>query len=420
VESVLHIEHISRQSPAPLHIGHSDSLFYGEALTIDDENVGDVTSHIRLGAPLSNPDDGSHEAHVPMVKTVEYMPDFSRKEGNVYLETTHFFKDKALVPFRSKMRSRLGMDIRINHLPSLNLARTMITGIDQPVCDPRSEIIADVALRDDIFRRRQNGPLRDWLTHELAPAMDRKPYTTLTFDPDDISRMIPRYINTVRDTPSEYNATHLRAIAETICPIAPSHESIVPVSFLQTTPIRHHIADVRHRLVSNTFDFRSWGVIPIGSLHNVSYNPREFQNVCDLLDAIPLTDINVDMVINLDREIAYYHEHIAVNRFGSLSDVDIGMYTGENVLRHYIDGNVLTDIIYQFVDSHQGMTAEIDHILQWYPVKVKIIKTFSDEAAILLYRHDSSPKDPPLCGVYFDIALQSLAPMSIISMPIPN
>lgn len=422
MESVLHIEPITRQAPAPLMVGHTDHMFYGESLTHDDENVGDITSHMSLGAPLHALDDGSHSAHVPLVKTIEYMPDFSRNEGNVYLETTHYLHDKKfLVPFRTKLRSGIGTGMRLNHLPSLNYARGEISpALPQPVTDPRSEIVQDVALRDSIFERRNNKHLRDWLTHELCPMLDLRPYAPLSFDPDIINKMIPRYINQVRDTPSEFGPRDLKAISEIICPVHPRDERMIPASFQVGDPVIHHILDVRQKLVPNTFNFRSLGSIPVDTLDRIEYNPGKFQDICDLLDCIPLTDFNIDLVLNLDQEIVFYNEHLAINRFGMIADVDLGKYCAENVVRDYINGETLNEILDRFETFHQGINDEIRETIKYQMVKIKLIKTLSDEAAILLYRVDSAPDDPPMCGVYFDIALQSLAPISVIPVPVPN
>jgi hypothetical protein len=397
-------------------------MFYGETLTHDDENIGDITSHMSLGAPLCAMDDGSHAAHVPLVKTVEYMPDFTRDEGNIYLETTHYLhKNQSLVPFRCKLRSGLGTGMRFNHLPSLNFARQQISPvIPQLVCDPRAEIIHDVALRDTIFQKRRNQPLRDWLAYDLAPALDHRPFTPLSFDVDDINRMIPRYINQVRDTPTEFTQRDLKAIADTIAPFQLTDERMIPGSYHLSEPIIRPLSGVKPLLVPNSFDFRSLGNIPIRKLERIEYNPHKFQDVCDLLDCIELTDFNIDVIVDLDSQISFYAEHLAINRYGAIHDVDIGAFMAESVFRECVGGEELNEILDRFVKFHQGIDNEIRDLITMSPVKIKLIKTFSDEAAILLYEHDSAPDDPPLCGVYFDIALQSLAPMSVIPLPVPN
>lgn len=417
MEAVLHIEPIIRQTRAPIAVGHTDYIFFGERLNEDGENVGSTTANIRLGCPLETPDLGSTRSCIPLVKTFEYSPDFSRSKGNVYSETIHYFKDrKFLIPFRSKLRSGLGQNMRITHLPGLNLVREHITGETVPVCDPRAEIISDLLLTDSRFSENKNRPLRDWLTEELTTSLARTPVNALSFDTFDMARMIHRYGDQVSRTSSDLTQQSLKDIAAIVAP----ETNLIPRHYFTDDPVSRHLLDFRNRLVPHDLDLRSFGRLPIDTLDNIEYNSFAFQSVCDIIDCIPLTDFNIDLVINRNSDVEFYHEHVALNRLGQFEDNDTGLYTPRTILEHYLTENILNEMLQKFVHYHSDMTPEIEEIICSNPVKIKIIKTISDEAAVLLYRYNSLPDEPPLCGVYFDIALQSLAPMTIIPEPIAN
>ena len=417
MEAVLHIEPIIRQTRAPLSVGHTDYIFYGEKPNEDGENVGTPVSSLKLGCPLESVDGGSTRSHVPLVKTIEYMPDFSRDKGHVYAETLHYFKDQQiLIPFRSKIRTGLGQGTRFTHLPSLNLIRENITGLPFKVNDPRAEIVEDILLRDHVFDNRENNPLKEWINDELSIILSKKTTNQLSFDTSDITSMTNRYIHQIHHTPSEFSSRHLKEIMTIVSP----ESFTIPHRYLSDDSIKRYLADFKNNLIPHQFNFRSFGCIPIGKIDRIDYNPFEFQKICELIDRIPLTDFNVDIVVTQDCDIVFYHEHIALDRFENIEDSETGLYRAETILKEYFDGYMLNEMLHKFVLYHSEMTSEIEDLIDYNAVKIKIIKTLSDEAAILLYRANSSSDNPPLCGVYFDIALQSLAPMSIISEPIIN
>ncbi len=428
MESVLHIEPIVRHTQAPFSIGHSDYIFYGEQLTDDGENIGTPTANlrlgcplkvadIRLGCPLETPDYGSTLTQIPLIKTIECVPDLSRNEGFVYSETLHYLKDrKYLIPFRSKLRSGLGQNLRISHLPSLNIIRKELIGMSNTVCDPRSEIVSDILLKDEIFHKNPNHPLKDWITEELTPSLSRKTTNELSFDTSNISSMINRYICQIHRTPSELNHQSLKDLTS----IVALDSSLTPTRFLSEDFICRHLTDFRNSLTSHEINLKSLGRIKVDSLHRIEYNPFEFRQVCELFDHIPLTDFNVDIVLSPENDVIFYHEHIAVDRLGLFADNDAGLYTPKTIIDDNFNGQVLGDILKLFLDYHNGITEEIENIIYNHAIKIKIIKTITDEAAVFLYDVNGEPNDPPLCGVYFDIALLSLAPMSIMFEPIAN
>lgn len=417
MEAVLHIEPIIRQTRAPIAVGHTDYIFFGEKLTEDGENVGSTTSNMRLGCPLETPDIGSTRSCIPLVKTIEFLPDLSRDKGNIYSETIHYLKDRRfLIPFRSKLRSGLGQGMRLTHIPGLNLVRGHVSGDRHPVCDPRAEIVSDLLLRDQRFSNNNNKPLRDWLTEELTTSLSKMTVNTLSFDTTDINRMIHRYSDQVSRTSSDLTTHGLRDITSIIAPEIP----LAPPHYYSEMAISRHLTEYRTLMTPSELDFRSFGRIPIDTLDNIDYNPFAFQGICDILDCIPLTDFNVDLVISQDASVNFYHEHIALDRFGQFEDNDSGLYQPQTILEDFLTGTILNEMLQKFVHYHSAMTPELEETICANPVKIKVLKTITDEAAVLLYRHNSAPDEPPLCGVYFDIALQSLAPMTIIPEPVAN
>ena len=90
------------------------------------------------------------------------------------------------------------------------------------------------------------------------------------------------------------------------------------------------------------------------------------------------------------------------------------MFSQESLLSLILNDITLGMILKKFAYEHKYVDENTRDIILHQPVKLKIIKTMTDEALILLYRYDSSKKEPPLLGVYFDIALASLAPLTIL------
>ena len=417
METVLHIEPIVRQTPAPLDIGYTDYLFYGETLSDEGENIGTPSSQITLGCPLEQPDYGSTRSHIPLVKTIDYMPDPHADKGHVYTETLHYLTDKKiLIPYRTKIRSGLKAGSRITHLPSLNAVRKDIVGLNRTVMDPRSEIVSDTFLRDQMTQHRNNKPLHDWIADELNTHLSWQTTNDFSFDTTGISHTIERYVRQIHSTPHEFSGWHLREICDTI---APSHH-FLPSRYRSQESLGFHLHQMKDRLIPNTYDFQSLGTIPVDALPLMEYNPKDFREICEYLDTIPLTDFNIDVVINADNEIHFYHEHIALNRFGVFADNEFGKYSAETILLEYLEGPFLGKILDCFLRYHRTLTDEVIDTISQGAVKIKLMKTLSDEAAVLLYPYNSASSDPPLCGVYFDMALLALAPMTIMPEPLWN
>lgn len=419
MEAVLHIEPITRHVQSPIAIGHNEMLYYGERFTDDkdNDNVGDPSSALRLGSPLADLDHGSTRSQIPLVKTFESMPDPTRDTGTVYIETLHYRNElNYLIPYRSKLRSLTNVGRRFNHLPSLNAARRSLTGCEQRVMDPRSEIVTDLLNRDMATSRRQNPPLKDWIGEEFSIDLAKTVINPMSFDTTELAGMINQYTNQVHQTSSELAPRDLLAIKRILMPST----QIIPLQYLSDSHIIKPLIDFKNRLEYNPVNLRSLGRIPIERLSAIEYNPVAFQGVLDLIDACPLTDFNVDVVVGVDDTIVFYHEHLAINRFGLYADNEIGVYSAQTILYEYFNGVVLNEILHKFVLYHGGITNEVEDQIQYNAVKLKLIKTITDEAAVLVYAFDSGPQDAPLCGVYFDIALQALAPMSVLEEPYLN
>lgn len=416
MEAILHIQPITRQTQAPLHIGHIDHISYGEILTEDGENIGTPSSYMALGCPLHTPDMGSTRSHIPLVKTIEYVPDPLRDQGHIYSETLHYIKDKKLlIPYRTKIHSGAGQGLRLSHLPSLNVIRQDITGVTETVCDPRQEIVLDLLMKDSFFEKHRGMPLHDWLCDELTMFLSHYPVNELVFGKEPITTMVQNYVQQIKHTPFDLTPKGLKDIVRTIIP--PS--SSIPSHYFSTSPLERPFNQFKEHFINTGADFTLLKQIPVRQLSCIDYNPPEFKEVCEALDKIPLTDFNIDLVVNTGNEIEFYHEHLAINRFASFDDAGIYQYANNDLMDHF-DFSFVNTLLGKFVHHHSHLDSELIDIIHTQPLKIKVMKTMNDEAAILLYRYDSDSKETPLCGVYFDIALQSLSPLSIIAESIPN
>jgi hypothetical protein len=411
MEGVLHVEPIMRRINPPLTIGHTEGITFGKKLTENEEDdaLGDPAVFMQLGSPLETVDLGSTQTCIPLVKTIEYMTDDSSTNGFVYSESIHYLKDqKYLIPLRTKIQSGRSEGLRIAHLPSLNFARTEISGNPENVCEVRSEIVSELVDKDKYFLRNKR-PVVDWLREELVHTLASSSITDIRFDTERLNQDIYNFIDEVERVPHEMNTHHLKRVMSKIS----LEGETIPVSFFSNDIIHKSILEVKQRVVPNSFNFKSVGRLPIDRIPNLEYNPLAFQGILGKLDRLSLTDYNIDVIVDIDHSISFVKEHVAVDRFadfsensGSLLGLSYNDIVNEETLRQLLD---------RFSLYHSAVKGndELMNILQTEPIKIKIIKTMSDEALILLYRYNSTSKDDPLCGVYFDIALQSLAPLTV-------
>lgn len=409
--AILHIEPITRQTPTPLSVGHTDYLSYGDRLGEEGESSGGADADLRMGCPMEPVDCGSTRSHIPLVKTIEYNPDYSRPLGNVYSETIHYLTPrKSLVPLRTKIRSGMSQGLRFNHLPSLNYIRRDLSGSDRMVVDPRPDIVNGLFLKDKIFQDKPNHPLEDWLQYDLTDNLSKSQVIDMRLDTDYISQMIKRCSRQIHSTPSEINTRHL----EDISSIISSNIDSLPPIYGADQAIRQNLQDFKNRMVPHGFDLRSPGRLPVERLPRIDYNPFRFQAIAEVLDQTPLTDLNVEVVVGGGRTIEFLHAHTAVDRIAAFDDADFGVGSPIDIVYDMLDGLFTAQLFESFIRYHTFMTPETERELLNYPTKIKITKTIADEALIQLFRHDSKAGEEPLCGVYFDLALQSLAPMSAV------
>lgn len=411
MESVLHIQPISREVERPLNIGHRDYISVGELSFKDEEEpLGEHAVQMLVGSPVDALDCGSQRTHIPLYKSFECMPDLGRPGKQVYLETIHYLKDqKYFIPVRTKIQSGTSQGMRLSNLPSINFIRQDISGDQVGVYDNRSTIISELLDRDGKLQSISHRPIIEWVKNDLIPYLDGSFITEVNFDVVNIERKIEALRSLLISTPSEINTYHLRDVKRLIDVESLTH----PVQLYSKDVIAHSINDIERLCVPHGLDLKSHGKLNIGSICRLEYNPRSFQRICDIIDNVPLTDLNIDLISELDGSISFYHEHFAVHRLANLEDHDIGAWNSESLLEDLLNPTTLREIRKLFLLNHTQLSDLSHHVLSHYPVKIKIVKTIEDEAAIILYESNSSSKAEPLCGVYFDIALQSIAPVTI-------
>lgn len=436
METILHVEPIVRRVSPPLTIGHRDYMYYGNKapvsedfkyevgknflgesevfpMEVEQDNLGEPAVFMPLGFPVEGVDLGSTKTHVPLIKTIECMPDPDRRSGLIYLESIHYFKDsKYLIPIRSKIHSGRSEGVRFTHLPSLNFVRQDLTGDTRLVNDVRSEIISGLVENDRHFVENHRHPINEWIKHDMLHTLETSSVTDIRFDTKRLSGILDSFVDEVSRVPYEMSQYHLKRVLNRVS----IENETIPSAYFSGDVIHKTLMDVKHRMVPSQHDFRSFGRLPIENIPNLEYNPFAFQDVLAILDNSPLTDCNLDVIVQTDNTIVHIDNHVSVNRLGVFKDNDLGAFSPETLCDDFLDEYALLMIIEKFHSHHPAVKndEELRHILNAEPVKLKIIKTINDEALILLFRYNSSGRDKPLCGVYFDIALQSLAPLTII------
>lgn len=419
MSSILHFEPLRRQIAPPLAIGHSECVEFGSKLCAnpEEEEYAPPAASILMGAPLIDVTQSPAMDHVPLVKTIESVPDPDSDQGHIFCETLHFrTSDDLFIPIRHKVRSMSGGVARFTHLPSLNAVRQRLGGWSQPVADPRFEIINEMVLYDRYFHNNARHPIVDFVRDELLPAVSHATATPLHFDTHHVHQMVDTLVRDITNTPWEMNKHHLRMMLPNL--VTNIHH--LPVDLTSTDPVIVSLHDLKSRVQSHGVDLRSWGRIDISTIPRVDINPFRFRRIAELLDACPLTDLNIEAVVGVDNEIHMVPLYMAIDRLAEFSHchqaVDDGDMAAEQLIHDVVNAKIM-DLVFE---HHTALTNEQRDILNTQAVKLKIIKTLSDEALILLYRGGHTPTEEPLCAIYFDFALMSLAPLSIIHQPIFN
>lgn len=411
MESILHIQPISRNVDKPLCVGHSDYISVGK-MSFDDEEdpVDEHAVQMLVGSPLVPVDHGSNRSHVPLFKSFECMPDSGRPGHQLYLETIHYLNDsRYLIPVRTKIQSGTSQGLRIGHLPSMNFIRLALSGDRVGVYDNRSMIITELLDRDGPLQKIKHRSVFDWVRDELVPYLDGSNSTEINFNVDSIESKIDNFRTAIMSAPHDISSHHVKDILR----IVDFENKSYPIPYYSKDVVSHRIDDIERLCVPHSLDLRSYGKLDLSNMGRVDYNPAAFQKVCDLIDNIPLTDFNVEIICDTDGSTLFYHEHFAVHRLACLADHDLGAWNTDSLLHDLICQDTLAKIRKLFLQYHSQLNNRSYEILQNLPVKMKLVKTIEDEACIILYESNSSDKAEPLCGVYFDIALQSIAPITI-------
>jgi hypothetical protein len=413
MEAILHLEPIVREVDTPMSIGDTQFLFYGEGECDSDDEMGDPTANILLGHPLHTGDMGSSRDSIPLVKTIEYFRDHSRGGGDVFSETIHYYKDnKYLIPVRTKIKSGKMKGYRFNHLPSLNYIRNELVGVGPISCDPMTTILNDLILHDQVFKKKIDHPIIDWIQNDLIRAISDTPTADLNFSTDQIEHTILKLSSDIGRMPYyDMSSSHLKEILGHVT----RDPSLLPIHYSSDDVLVRTINDFRNMAIPHSVDLRSTGRLRTSHIPRMARNPKSFHQVIEFLDNLPASDINIDLMVAED-DITLFHKNVLVDRISHFDEPEFNEVSPALTNDLHIYPDTLINILEKFVHHHPSITDEIKEILIAEPVKMKIIKTITDEALILLYRYDSTSKDEPLCGVYFDIAVASIAPTSLVRL----
>lgn len=279
-----------------------------------------------------------------------------------------------------------------------------------PFGEVRSSIVTNLLEHDSYFVKNHNSPVMDWLKNDLTNHLNSSQITDSEFSGKRLERMAYRFRNMVEATPHDVNQAHLKDLLRTI----DLERHVYPTSLYSQDVISHPIKDVRRFMIFNPFDLSSQGKIPIHKIPCMLQDPPAFKDIADIFDTIPLTDFNVDVIFSVDNQILFRHDHVALHRMAAFKDHNIGAFSTESLLSSLVNEDTLTAILKLFVQHHHLLDDDTRMILNTQPIKIKLMKTIEDEACVILFKYNSSSKDDPLCGVHFDIALQALAPITVM------
>lgn len=415
METLLHIEPITRAVTAPFSIGYNDILRYGDALVETGyEDLVEAAAETVVGCPLQDVVTGQAptRTYIPLMKTTEVMADSQRGGSPIYLETLHYLHDQAfLIPVRSKIHTGHRGGMRFSHLPNLNFVRGQISNAKwEGVKDVREECLGQLLENDLHFQRNEHHPVIEWLQSEMPNILEQQKHSTLTFDKEDMDQMFQSFMNRVRETPYDLGKRHLQTLVRGMGIDSTPLPTYLDSSDIVSIPL----ISARRRAVKTPAELGSLGTLKIRDIPGLEHNPFAFLKYLNLIDGLLLTDFNIDVIVQPNNSISFYHDHYAANRLSVFQDHDLSGVNPVDLLTGLVNEVVLADLIRTFYTHHSFVDGRIRDIIQTEPVKLKLIKTITDEALILLFRHDSTDKDDALCGVYFDIALMSLSPMSVV------
>ncbi len=414
MESILHIEPLTAEIKDEESVGETECVFYGSGELEEDDDVGRLASYIRLGAPLETIPVGLVSIPVRLAKSFELYPDLTGRYRNVFTETIHFINKGQFVPIRTSVRVGPGETLKYTHIPSLDFARSSIAGsfpsaLPYYVRDPLSEMIDGIVKNDRSLKRKCRHPFVEWVNDDLHHLLSKQTTAISKFNGSHLVDKVTRFKNHVMDAPCTDMSS--RYISDVIKNLLDGREYI-PLWYQTDNPIRRTFDDFRIKTINHSGDFRSLGDISFIDKSSIITNPKKFLKTLNYLDSLPFTDLNIDIVF-ADGEISKVYTHIALDRISNFAfDWDQKESCVADMTHHLYVEDIL-EILREFVDYLQGRNEVIDRLIL-EPLKIKIVKTIKDQVAFLIYHYNSGPEDSPLCGVYFNIPLLSLAPITLI------
>ena len=415
MEAVLHIEKIEREVDFPLSFGDTDYLYYGESNNDDGMDEDAYTAEMRVGHPMTMADVGSTLSVIPMVKTFGVSKALDRNAPPLLTETTHVLADdKYLIPFKSKVHVGTTHAVRLSHLPGLRHIRNKIIGYEPRPQDPMGDIMEDLMTTDVRFQKKKAHPVMEWARDDLSHILANQAACPFGFAAKLFDDRITQFSNAILDVPYDLQRHNMRDVGRSIL----LQGENTPVDFCIPDVVSYSISTLRAGAIRGGDDLQSHGPLNVNHVPKMVRNPSYFNRVVEFFDQLPLTDINVDLLVTPRGEISLFHVNVAVNRMSWYSSEYPDRGIGEELLRGSLDSNTIRKIVKSIATFHPMLSHSESELLVNHGVKLKIIKTIMDELTILIYPYQSDEKADPICGVYFDISLLSLAPLSIVpSLP---
>lgn len=420
MESILHIEPLVSEIKNEQSIGDTSFVYYGNGDLEEDDDVGHVAGRIRLGAPIEPIPGGPESQVIKLIKTFEYYPDPSGRFENIFSDTIHLHHDKKFIPIRTSVRVGPSDMMKYSHLPSLDFARTYLTGSFPSaeasyVVDPISQMVDNLLTYDRMCKAKSRHPIIEWAKDDLIHILSKQYLVNSLFDGNFLIDRIIKFRNRIEDAP--YTDLSPRYVSDLLKTLIVSKES-VPNSYLTESPIRTTPAEFKLRTSSYFGNLKSYGSLQFSDKSSIEVNPKRFPFTLGYLDDFNFTDLNIDIIF-ADGRIVKTYPHVVEDRIVRIAFDFNELENPHNYIEDMITCDDITTILREFVHAYNYQ----DHVVKTImnePLKIKIIKTITDQVAFLIYKFHTGPNDPPLCGVHFDIPLLALAPMSVVPAIVPT
>jgi hypothetical protein len=409
--STIHAEVLKR---AP--VGHEEVGFstIGDRLNLP---VAEVPTHDRyddegdnqsivmsVGDPLAIRIDHPHK----ILKTMG----ISSKGGKDSLTSTlhYIFDEKTVVPYRTKIETGPQAGNVVTHMPNLNYIRSAVFGASGISTDCTSAIVEEVVKIQQTGRRSSFSG--EWAEENLIPIVERCPSTRLDFGSRwflDFGDGLIEEMDKV-DGYSFGGSDADRLVDMVIPPM-----KYLPTAFSSYT---ENAAPMNHLWPLYYRNFSEWNngtPIEIPNLPpkaRFMTNPTGFPSTLNFLDRLPFTDVNVDILMTVEKVHHFVNSGI-YNRYSGYSLRNLGNIEYDEQLELLFPIDVLRWVVMEFSRS-PGFHWQVAYEIETRPIKMKIVKTIGEEASVFIYDYASDEKAAPICGAYFDISLVSLAPTSIM------